>query len=219
MILLKYSSGSVFTLSQIIGDKMEKVKIILKAIDSDLIVAWEIFFSEFRNVKISYGNILASTADAIVSPANSFGYMDGGLDLQYSQHFGWDLEKKLRLFLEENHDGELAVGQATIITTDRTDIPYLISAPTMRVPMDVSQTVNTYLAFRAILIAIRNFNCSNNNKIKSVLCPGLGTGEGRMPAQRAARQMYAAYANIVLEEKEIKGGLAWAVEGHMYLLK
>ncbi|WP_372367556.1 macro domain-containing protein [Candidatus Uabimicrobium sp. HlEnr_7] len=198
---------------------MEQCKIILKAINSDLIVAWENFFSEFKDVKISYGNILADTADAIVSPANSFGYMDGGLDLQYSQHFGWDLEKKLRLVLEDQYDGELAVGQAVVINTDRDDIPYLISAPTMRVPMDVSQTVNAYLAFRAILIAIRHFNNNHTQKITNVLCPGLGTGEGRMPAERAARQMYAAYNNIVLGEKEIKGGLAWAVEGHMYLLK
>ena len=32
-------------------------------------------------------------------------------------------------------------------------IKYLISAPTMRVPYDVSHTVNSYLAFRAILRA------------------------------------------------------------------
>ena len=32
-------------------------------------------------------------------------------------------------------------------------IKYLISAPTMRVPMDVSKTVNAYLAFRACLRA------------------------------------------------------------------
>lgn len=198
---------------------IDDITIILKAINSDLIVAWENFFSEFSNVKISYGNILADTADAIVSPANSFGYMDGGLDLQYSQHFGWDLEKKLRKHLEDEFDGELPVGQATIIPTNRNDIKYLISAPTMRVPMDVSKTVNCFLAFRAILKSIHDFNKTNKNQIQSVLCPGLGTGEGRMPPERAARQMYAAYNNIILGEKEIYGGLAWAVEGHMYLLK
>ena len=30
-------------------------------------------------------------------------------------------------------------------------IKYLVSAPTMRVPLDVSDTVNAYLAFRCIL--------------------------------------------------------------------
>ena len=30
-------------------------------------------------------------------------------------------------------------------------ICYLVSAPTMRIPMDVSKTVNAYLAFRGII--------------------------------------------------------------------
>lgn len=198
---------------------MKDVKIILKAIDSDLIVAWEEYFSEFSNIKISYGDILAEKADAIVSPANSFGYMDGSLDLLYSQHFGWHLGKNLRKVIEEEYDGELVVGEAVIIETGDQNIKYLISAPTMRVPMDVSHTVNAYLAFRAILRAVREYNKNTPNPIKSFLCPGLGTGEGRLPHDRAARQMYAAYKNIVLGEVEIKGGLVWAVEDHMYLLK
>ena len=32
-------------------------------------------------------------------------------------------------------------------------IKYLISAPTMRVPLDVMDTANAYLAFRAIILA------------------------------------------------------------------
>ena len=32
-------------------------------------------------------------------------------------------------------------------------IRYLVSAPTMRIPLDVSDTVNAYLAFRGILRA------------------------------------------------------------------
>ena len=32
-------------------------------------------------------------------------------------------------------------------------IQYLVSAPTMRIPMDISNTVNAYVAFRAILRA------------------------------------------------------------------
>ena len=32
-------------------------------------------------------------------------------------------------------------------------IRYLVSAPTMRIPLNVSDTVNAYLAFRGVLIA------------------------------------------------------------------
>ena len=44
-------------------------------------------------LQISYGDIFkgAPAADAIVSPANSFGFMDGGIDYAYSDHFGWHM--------------------------------------------------------------------------------------------------------------------------------
>jgi hypothetical protein len=46
------------------------------------------------------------------------------------------------------------VGQAVIVATDHPDIPWCISAPTMRIPRDVPETVNAYLAFRAALRAV-----------------------------------------------------------------
>lgn len=45
--------------------------------------AWETEFSPYANIKVSCGDIFtgAPAADSIVSPANSFGFMDGGIDL------------------------------------------------------------------------------------------------------------------------------------------
>ena len=51
-------------------------------------------------------------------------------------------------------------------------IKYLISAPTMRVPMNVSETVNAYLAFRACLIAgklMHTAQCCVLPRIKLIL--------------------------------------------------
>ena len=112
----------------------------------DLFFAWKKQFVSEPSVEIIDGDILKQAASAIVSPANSFGYMDGGLDLKYSQHFGWELEARVRDELEKNYYGELPVGNAIIVETKNPTIPYLISAPTMRVPSDVSNTVNAYLA-------------------------------------------------------------------------
>lgn len=190
----------------------------LRAYHTGMYYAWEKYFAEFENVEISQGDILTLRADAIVSAANSFGYMDGGLDLVYSLHFGWDLEKRVRRCLLEEHDGELPVGQAIIVPTDRTDIPWLISAPTMRVPANIENTVNVYLAFRAILRAVKAHNASGQPPIRSILCPALGTGEGRMPWERAAWQMYYAYCVCVLGQVETMGGLAGAVTNHIQLL-
>ncbi len=49
----------------------------------------------------------------------------------------------------------LKIGQAIIMETNDPDqqIKYLISAPTMRVPENVENTPNAYLAFRATLLA------------------------------------------------------------------
>ena len=89
----------------------------------------------------------------------------------------------------------------------------------MRVPMVVAETPNAYLAFKAVLQSVLAFNQSSSDKITSVLCPGLGTGEGKMPADRCARQMRKAYENCLGGMMETRGGLAQAVRNHMELLK
>ena len=177
---------------------MESILFQLRDIDPEVVQAWTIHFRGLANVSISVGDIFELKADAIVSPANSFGYMDGGIDLVYVQRFGWELQDRLQSHLKEQHDGELPVGQATIVETLDTEIPYLISAPTMRVPTNVSTTLNAYLAFRAAIRAVKQHNAENEEQIRSVLCPGLCTAIGRMPAELAARQMAAAYNVCVL---------------------
>lgn len=197
----------------------QPLRIVLRALSYELVDAWKKHFAGIDAVEASQGSILTVTGDAIVSPANSFGYMDGSLDLIYSQHFGWGVEERLRARLLAEYDGELPVGQAVIVPTQHAQIPWLISAPTMRVPMKIAETVNAYLAFRAVLQCVRDFNKSAPTPIRTILCPGLGTGEGRMPVERCACQMRAAYDAIVLGKVETKGGLARAVEGHISLMR
>lgn len=194
------------------------MKVKLVAFGLDLYYAWRKHFKNVSAVEVIDGDILQQSGDAIVSPANSFGYMDGGLDLKYSQHFGWDLEAKVRNVLEREHYGEIPVGNAIVVETLLEDIPFLISAPTMRVPMDVSQTVNAYLAFKAVLTECMRHNQNSNQKINTVLCPGLGTGEGRMDAETCACQMRRAYDVVMASEFITEGGLASAVSDHLNLL-
>jgi hypothetical protein len=104
----------------------------LRDIDEEVVQSWKTHFKDVENVSISGGDIFELKADAIVSPANSFGYMDGGIDLVYIKRFGWELQTRLQSHLKEQHDGELPVGQATIVETFDSEIPFLISAPTMR---------------------------------------------------------------------------------------
>jgi O-acetyl-ADP-ribose deacetylase (regulator of RNase III) len=168
----------------------------LRDINPGIVKAWEQAFADVPEVQVSQGDIFEHKADAIVSPANSFGFMDGGIDLLYSRYFGWSLQTNLQALLAEQHYGELPVGQAVVVATGHHSIPILVSAPTMRVPADISTTVNVYLAFRAALIAVLAHNESTKAPIQTLLVPGLGTGIGAVAPTAAARQMRLAYDAI-----------------------
>lgn len=171
--------------------------------NDQVVHAWQQHFARLPDVQVSQGDIFDLCADAIISPANSFGFMDGGIDLAYTQRFGWHLQERLQDELRRHHIGELPVGQALVLETYDEGIPYLICAPTMRVPSLVTETVNAYLAFRAALLAVRAFQRQHPGAITSVLSPGLCTAIGGMPADRSAQQMAAAYGVTVLGQENL----------------
>ncbi len=184
-----------------------------------LVEEWRREFSDHPEVEVSCGDIFDRTADAVVSPANSFGYMDGGIDLVYLNRFGWDLQDRLQAHLRADHFGELPVGQATIVPTGDAQIPLLVSAPTMRVPQRIAGTINVYLAFRASLVAVLRHNSTAlEHPITSLLVPGLGTGVGRVPFVQAARQMRLAHDAVIgrAGNKQRFGQRMWI--GHPELL-
>jgi O-acetyl-ADP-ribose deacetylase (regulator of RNase III) len=191
----------------------------LRDINPAVVAAWRECFANALDVTVSEGDIFAEPADAVVSPANSFGFMDGGIDLAYSMRFGWDLQTRLQARLQADHGGELPVGQAVIIPTHDASFPWLISAPTMRVPMEVSGTVNAFLAFRAVIRAVRDHNESASRTIQSVLCPGLGTAIGRMDPQTCSRQMYYAYRTAHAGKPFIPADLMDASRNHFALVR
>jgi O-acetyl-ADP-ribose deacetylase (regulator of RNase III) len=176
------------------------MKLYLRDINHQMAEAWGLFFANEPDVEISHGDIFDQPADAIVSPANSFGFMDGGIDLVYSDRFGWELQNDLQDLIRNEHHGELPVGQAVIVPIKGDETyRWLVIAPTMRVPMNVSGTVNAYLAFRATLRAVldHNRNAGAQDQIRSILCPGLGTAIGRMPAAVCSQQMFLAWRLVM----------------------
>lgn len=191
----------------------------LRDIKQEMTTAWGAAFDGVEAVEVSQGDIFGERADAIVSPANSFGFMDGGIDMAYTRRFGWGLSQRLRAHLAEVHHGELPVGQAVIIPTHDREIPWMISAPTMRVPGAVAETVNAYLAFRAALRAVEQLNAAGHGPIRSILCPGLCTAVGRMPFRRAARQMRHAHDVCLGGKPNTPDSLTPAVREHVSLLR
>lgn len=198
------------------------LQLILADVQRPVIDAWHNFFKEVPQVTIHHGSIFEVPCDAIVSPANSFGFMDGGLDSLISHHFGWHVQERLQQRIQERHHGELLVGQAEIVATDHAKIPYLIAAPTMRVPMILGQeTVNVYLATRALLLLVQHGTFEDGSPIgemvQRVAVPGMGTGVGRVPADICARQMKQAVDDYLKGEFQFPYSWSDAKRRHQHL--
>lgn len=78
------------------------------------------------------------------------------------------------------------------------EIPFLIAAPTMRVPMkfNIASSVNAYLAAKAAFIAAKN-----HSQINTVAFTGMCTGIGKMKPKTSALQMYRAFLEIEKNQK------------------
>lgn len=160
--------------------------------DAALVGAWRVEFAHHESVAIRHDTIFAVDADTLVSPANSFGVMDGGLDGKLREFFGPSIEVRVRENLAERFHGELPVGLACIVETGHPRYRHLICAPTMRCPSDVSRTVNAYLAMKALLNA-----AVDHPQTLHVAVPGLCALTGGMHASLVARQMRIAYERVV----------------------
>ncbi len=201
------------------------MNLILAAIEQPLADAWEQFCSNLPGVRIHRGSILDVECDAIVSPANSFGFMDGGIDAAYLRHFGTELQGRVRSAIQARHFGELPVGMADVVETGNNNIPYMIVAPTMRVPMVLNDSVNPYLAIRAVILLVEHGTFKSGphrgeslkEHIRTVAFPGMGTGVGQLSPSTCAHQFRAAIDHFMLGNFQPPSTWAEASEQHQLL--
>jgi O-acetyl-ADP-ribose deacetylase (regulator of RNase III) len=169
-------------------------KLILVDPNAELCKEWRKKFKGLPNVMIvndRFENL--GQFDCMVSAANSFGLMDGGVDLAIISFFGIELMDRVQAMVIDEFFGEQPIGTSVIVETGHPRHPYIAHTPTMRVPMSIVSTDNVYTAMWALLVAIAQHNKREAHKIDIVACPGLGTATGQMPAAEASRQMAAAY--------------------------
>lgn len=131
-----------------------------------------------------------------VSPANSLGFMDGGIDKPLSQEMFPGCERAVRAAIA-SLGYKTALGRAYLCVGSALWVPVgpstaLISAPTMFLPHDVSETQNAYWAFMAILMLADRIYNSSEGSLHTIVCPSLCCGYGRMPADVAVEQMWRA---------------------------
>jgi len=165
------------------------MRVIFRDTDQRVVKAMQERFADVPEFEATLGDIFSDigAADAVISPANSYGHMDGGIDARYVEYFGRSLQESIYAKLHNVHGGFLPVGSATVVATQHRIIPYMICAPTMELPSVVAESDNAYRAFLAALLAARERGFS------IVLTPGLATCKGAMPPDKAAWQLREAW--------------------------
>ena len=147
-----------------------------------------------ESITIIHGKVedLPRTNTTFVSPANSLGFMDGGIDYAYSRVMFPGVEKAVRQRIAELGKKTalgrpyLPIGQAIAVPTS-TPTAHLIAAPTMFLPHDVSKTQNAYASTLAALALHAKYAPETTLVLTSHCC-----GYGKMTEAESAKQMVAA---------------------------
>jgi len=133
--------------------------------------------------------------DVYVSPANSFGVMDGGIDEIYMEMFP-GIQEFIQNEIKEKspvttpyRKSILPVGGAFISLFKGTMI---ICAPTMSTPQNITNSPqNVYYAMYAIIKV-----CENLPPGTVVGVPGLGTGVGGLSGNESGHEIFKAFTTI-----------------------
>jgi O-acetyl-ADP-ribose deacetylase (regulator of RNase III) len=177
-----------------------RVDVVLVDVNRNVVNAWRSVFADASEVSIREGSMLDQKVDAWVSPTNSRGSMDGGLDHVIKEHFGQAIQAKVQREIGNRHGSLLPVGHAICVSTGKKQPSYLISTPTMvETQEDVSETFNVALACAAAFQAVHMQNKQVPNSITSVALPGLGASTGGVSPELCADLMLAGY-NLFREE-------------------
>jgi O-acetyl-ADP-ribose deacetylase (regulator of RNase III) len=153
-------------------------------------------------IEIIKGDITKLKVDAIVNPANSFLVMGGGLAGIIRSVGGEKIEE------EATKHAPVAVGKAIITSGGKLPCKYVIHAPTMGKPAQKISTDNVKLTMEAIL------KCAEENNIKEIAIPGLGTGVGGVPYKEAAEVMLRILKNF--KARNLKKVLLVAYNDNLY---
>lgn len=163
----------------------------------EVVDAWIDHLRDLDGVEILQGSLLDVDCDALVSPANSFGDMSGGLDKQIDDFYRGTAQPAVIAAIRDEYLGELPVGAALVVEIEGRRPAYVVIAPTMRVPGPVGHTLHAYLAMRAALVAVLRHNQRSQQPIRTLAVPGLCTDVGGMHPGLAGRQMRAACDNVL----------------------
>lgn len=195
------------------------MKIYLLDINKDITDAWQKYFSDIENIEIVNEDFATfmnkhSNIEAIVSPANSFGLMDGGYDKAITDYFGEELMRDVQKSIMLKWYGEQPVGTSITVPIRSRSIPdkkcglmakkyaVLIHTPSMRTPEQIVDSRIIYQCMRTTLIE------AMKQEVDSVVIPAFGGLTGKVPCDVIAKMMFLAYRQIHNKPSKINWGYA-----------
>ncbi|MFF7024649.1 Appr-1-p processing protein [Streptomyces klenkii] len=170
------------------------LKVVLTDLNASVVEAWRAAFADTPGIEIRKGSILDENVDAWVTPTNSRGRMDGGVDAAIKRYLGAGIQLRVQRAIRDQFSGSLPVGSAVCVPSGAVNPKFLISTPTMEHSAEnVSETLNVALACAAAFQAIHRRNEEAPGSIESVALVGMGAQTGRVPARVCANLMWTGY--------------------------
>ncbi|RST08207.1 Appr-1-p processing protein [Streptomyces sp. WAC07149] len=170
------------------------LRVVLTDVNADVVESWRAAFADTSGIEIRRGSILDEDVDAWVSPTNSRGRMDGGVDAAVKRFLGAGIQLRVQRAIRDGFAGSLPVGSAVCVPSGAVTPRFLISTPTMETSsQNVSQTLNVALACAAAFQAVHRQNDEKPGSIRSVALVGMGARTGRVPARVCANLMWTGY--------------------------
>ncbi|MEU8776998.1 ADP-ribosyltransferase domain-containing protein [Streptomyces sp. NPDC048606] len=170
------------------------LRVVLTDVNERVVEAWRAAFADTPGIEIRKGSILDEDVDAWVTPTNSQGRMDGGVDAVIKRYLGSGIQLRVRRAIRDRFSGALPVGSAVCVPSGAAVPRFLISTPTMvGSSQNVSATLNVALACAAAFQAVHRQNRKAPGSIRSVALVGMGAQTGRVPARVCANLMWTGY--------------------------
>jgi len=135
-------------------------------------------------IRVLRGSILEVDSEVIVNPANSQGYMGGGVAGVIKKAGGEEIER------EAVSKAPIPVGEAVFTTAGRLKFKGVIHSPTMEEPAMRTTEEKVRKAVRAAL------KLADEMCFRSIAFPGMGTGVGRVPKDVSAKAMVEEIKNF-----------------------
>src|SRR3989344_405007 len=129
---------------------------------------------------IRKGSITTLNVEAIVNPANSYGYMGGGV--------AWVIKNVGGAIIEEEAiaQARFHIGTAVLTSGGGLIARHVIHSPTMEETAEKTNVLNIQQAVQAAL------ELADQNQFTKIAFPGMGTGVGGVGKKEAAQTMVKA---------------------------